>query len=451
MLHTKPPLMKVRYLTGLMAMLIASAGQCQQIQVNLVFTAVDSTHYVKLDSVRVMNKTQGKDTILRWPDTTLVTTITPGDLYMFIGYATKYPSGMREINGNDEFRLRQNYPNPFRDQTTVSLFLPGRGMVGLRITEISGKEEISDEYLLDKGYHSFMFRPGRGNVFFLSARWNGIIRNIKILSLSDNYDNNGVISYIGSNNHEINMKTVMVQNGSVQESGIADRPGVSRIYTFGFATNISCPGTPTVVYEGEVYNTIQIFSQCWLKKNLNTGKKIAGIKNMTDNGVIEKYCYGDLEQNCNGHGGLYQWDEMMQYTTTPGARGICPVGWHVPSDEEWKVLEGAVDSEFPIGDPEWDIGQDWRGFDAGKNIKSGNGWIDSGNGADLYGFSAYPAGYRTNDGTTNDKGKSCFWFTSTQYSSSDAWSRGLAFYPWDVYSFSIGKKNMGFSVRCLKD
>ncbi len=52
---------------------------------------------------------------------------------------------------------------------------------------------------------------------------------------------------------------------------------------------------------------------------------------------------------------LYQWEEMMQYTTQQGAQGICPPGWHLPTDEEWKVLEGAVDSQYGIGDPEWDI------------------------------------------------------------------------------------------------
>ena len=76
---------------------------------------------------------------------------------------------------------------------------------------------------------------------------------------------------------------------------------------------------------------------------------------MTDNGTMEKYCYNNEPDSCTKYGGLYQWDEMMQYTTQQGVQGICPPGWHLPTDEEWKVLEGAVDSQYGIGDPEWDI------------------------------------------------------------------------------------------------
>jgi len=69
----------------------------------------------------------------------------------------------------------------------------------------------------------------------------------------------------------------------------------------------------------------------------------------------------------------------MQYTTQQGVRGICPPGWHLPTDEEWKVLEGAVDSQYGIGDPEWD-NYYYRGFDAGTNLKSISGWYYEGNG-----------------------------------------------------------------------
>jgi len=158
-----------------------------------------------------------------------------------------------------------------------------------------------------------------------------------------------------------------------------------------------CPGIPTVEYEGQIYNTILIGEQCWLKENLNVGIMINGNEEMTDNSLIEKYCYDNDISNCDEYGALYQWSEMMQYTIMPGVQGICPSGWHIPSDEEWKLLEGTVDSQYPVGDPVWSI-SGWRGFDAGLNLKSTNGWSNNGNGTDLYGFTTLPGGKRDTDG-----------------------------------------------------
>lgn len=75
-----------------------------------------------------------------------------------------------------------------------------------------------------------------------------------------------------------------------------------------------------------------------LAQNLNVGTRINGLQEQTNNGIIKKYCYGDLDSNCNVYGGLYQWDEAMQYVTTEGVKGICPTGWHLPTDAEWCTL-----------------------------------------------------------------------------------------------------------------
>ncbi|MCK5839195.1 MAG: hypothetical protein KAG99_05065, partial [Bacteroidales bacterium] len=136
--------------------------------------------------------------------------------------------------------------------------------------------------------------------------------------------------------------------------------------------------------DGATYNTIQIGTQCWMAENLNIGTRIDGVNDQINNSIIEKYCYNDIEDSCDVYGGLFQWDEMMQYITDTLAQGICPTGWHIPADYEWKVLEGNVDSQYPVGDPEWDL-EGYRGFDAGKNLKSINSWEDN-TGTDLYGF-----------------------------------------------------------------
>ncbi|NUN10837.1 MAG: carboxypeptidase regulatory-like domain-containing protein, partial [Ignavibacteriaceae bacterium] len=135
----------------------------------------------------------------------------------------------------------------------------------------------------------------------------------------------------------------------------------------------SCVGVPTVTYEGKTYNTVQIGAQCWLKENLNVGTRINGNTNASNNGTIEKYCYDDNEANCNTYGGLYQWNEAMQYSTTPGTRGICPPGWHIPTKAEFDSLEAAVNNDG----------------NALKAIGQGTG---SGTGTNTSGFSALLAG-----------------------------------------------------------
>ena len=103
-------------------------------------------------------------------------------------------------------------------------------------------------------------------------------------------------------------------------------------------------GGPNSDGGGDYYNTIQIGTQCWMKENLNVGTRINGNVDQTNNSTIEKYCYGDLPASCTtlGYGGLYQWDEAMQYVTTPGTQGICPTGWHIPTEEEFATLSTFV-------------------------------------------------------------------------------------------------------------
>lgn len=241
---------------------------------------------------------------------------------------------------------------------------------------------------------------------------------------------------------------MQVNDFLVRESGILDSPEENTTYTFQFATNISCPGIPTVEYEGQVYNTIQILSQCWLKENLNAGTMIDTLENMQDNGVIERYCYKNQPDSCAKYGGLYQWNEMMQYTTLEGAQGICPPGWHIPTDDEWKVLEGAVDSQFGIGDPEWDIYYGSRGYDVASNLKTTSGWTYNGNGMDLFGFSALPGAARNEDGMITYIGTLGYYWSSTDYEY--PWSRRLR----DIHSGTSRIKynlDFGLSVRCLRD
>lgn len=106
-----------------------------------------------------------------------------------------------------------------------------------------------------------------------------------------------------------------------------------------------CPEIAEVEYGGEVYPTVQIGNQCWMAKNLNIGKQLNHFQEATNNDTIEKYCYQNLSSNCQKNGGLYTWDEIMQYSENNGPQGICPEGWHIPTVEEFEELYQYVDGQ----------------------------------------------------------------------------------------------------------
>ncbi|MBN2173827.1 MAG: hypothetical protein JW731_06835 [Bacteroidales bacterium] len=428
------------------------SGAMGQNTIDLNFTAIDNAAYVQLDSIRIMNRTQVGETIIYWPDTTLLLEISPGDLLLYVGYATFSTVGILELNDDiSSFTVYQNYPNPMGDRSEVSIYIPHSGKVHMVITDLQGKVVLRTDRQLDEGLHTFRFHPGGGDLYFFTACWKGISRSIRMVSTGPMNGKSCRLDYMGSKAGEAVLKNSLQANDLiVRQSGILDSPEESQTYTFQFATNIPCPGMPTVEYEGQVYNTIQVFSQCWLKENLNVGTMISGSLSQSNNGTIEKYCYNNVPDSCTKYGGLYQWNEMMQYSIQHGVMGICPPGWHLPTDEEYKVLEGSVDSQYGIGDPEWDLSNEYRGYDAGTNLKTTSGWFENGNGTDLFGFSSLPGGAYYDDNYFGDVGAYGGWWTSSESDNWLAWPHWLS-YTDPGLNRDILPKEDGFSVRCIRD
>jgi uncharacterized protein (TIGR02145 family) len=205
----------------------------------------------------------------------------------------------------------------------------------------------------------------------------------------------------------------------------------------------TCPDIPSVTYSGQTYNTVQIGTQCWLRESLNVGVQINGTANQTDDGIIQKYCYADVSANCEIYGGLYQWNETMAYLTTPGSQGICPSGWHVPTDAEWCTLSTFLDATVNCSS----IGG--SGTNAGYEMKSAIGWDTGGNGSNSSGFTALPSGVRYSN-YYDGKGWASDMWTSTSTSPG-------AYYRVIGLGSEIGRYNSdledghGFAVRCVKN
>ncbi|MBP7850035.1 MAG: right-handed parallel beta-helix repeat-containing protein [Lentimicrobiaceae bacterium] len=224
--------------------------------------------------------------------------------------------------------------------------------------------------------------------------------------------------------------------------------------SFAGINAFNCGDTLTDTRDDQQYPTVQIGTQCWMAKNLNIGVMVNSINtgsshsDVSNNGIIEKYCYANDPANCAIYGGLYDWNEMMEYEAMEGAKGICPVGWHLPSHKEWIMLEGYADDVYGQFDGVWNETGN-RGYNAGINLKSTNGWV-IGSGNNKYGFSGLPGGIR-HDGGSFDFGESngYFW-TSTEIDSMSARWRGLVNYFDGVRNFYY-YKNSGRSIRCVLD
>jgi uncharacterized protein (TIGR02145 family) len=216
------------------------------------------------------------------------------------------------------------------------------------------------------------------------------------------------------------------------------------ITTSGIDNTVPCPGIPTITYEGQVYHTVQIGDQCWLKENLNAGSIISAEITQSNNGIIEKYCYYDNVESCDQYGGLYQWNEVMNYQTGEGSKGICPEGWHIPANSEWNALSGFVGGNSVSGGALKETGT--------------NHWQFPNTGAtDLVGFSALPGGRRL-PWEDPDYG----WYLSASemsyFWSSSYSSQRTGPFDWEIYygsgliaSYPSNNLHYGFSVRCIKD
>jgi uncharacterized protein (TIGR02145 family) len=216
-----------------------------------------------------------------------------------------------------------------------------------------------------------------------------------------------------------------------------------------FPVPVATPCGQAVTYVGESYPTVRIGTQCWFAKNLNVGSMINGSSNQTNNSSLEKYCYNNIPANCTTYGGLYQWAEAVQYqngasntTTVPIAfagnvRGICPTGWHLPSDAEWMTLENALGGSIT----------------AETALKATSGWLNlNGNGNNSSGFNALPSGLIKTNGLFYDKGYFTGFWSSSEYEATLANNRSLASFTSGFNQNYFGSnKPLGFSVRCIRD
>jgi uncharacterized protein (TIGR02145 family) len=197
----------------------------------------------------------------------------------------------------------------------------------------------------------------------------------------------------------------------------------------------NCGEDLTDVRDGKKYKTVLLSGHCWMKENLGYGMYLnsPGVV-QTDNCIPEKYC-SPADAGCTMYGGLYQWDELMDYSAAPSAKGICPPEWHVPSEAEWQYLIDNLVAGVPLARTNSTLGATL------KYPFLNNGFLALMEGLDYN--SSYWAFFE--GGVTG----TMFW-TSTECSSTQAVARGLNVINPSI-SWYCSSRGNAFSQRCVKD
>ena len=250
-------------------------------------------------------------------------------------------------------------------------------------------------------------------------------------------------------NSNFHCKNLTINSGATLEVLAGDTFSVSGVVTNdGTLTNNghlmlrSCGKYSVTDVDGNSYATVQIGTQCWTQSNLTVSKYRNGdnIPNITDGTQWSQMNSSNTGARCNynndanygtTYGKLYNWYAVND------SRGLCPTGWHVPTDAEWTTLTTHLGGTSVAG---------------GKMKSTGTTlWLSPNTGAtNSSGFTGLPGGYRVNAGGFTDVGNNGTWWSSSDAGSGLAWYRILYSSNADVYRNSIDYR-FGFSIRCVRD
>lgn len=463
-------------------------------QVVLVFTGCDSINntYVQLSRIEITDVTQGWTETLIYPDTVAVLTM---------------GTGIADYANNGVFSLSQNTPNPFNGNTNVELSLTETGPVSMEIMDVTGRivETMRATYL-QSGVHQFHISITDAGIYFLTARQNGMTSSVKMvnngggaandieyvgavetlytpvetlytpvetlyttsLQIQQKSGTRGIINHVFEYGDLMTYQPFIIVNGeeiagTVVEQILEQSENITLPIDYSSVLEPTdgdpCDGTPTVTdVNGHIYNTVKIGYQCWTRENLRTTSYYDGTS--IDNGVITSYDEGlwyypgGSEIYEVNYGLLYNWKAVMHGETPSegheNVQGICPTGWHVPSDAEWTQLLDYVGSQtqYLCND---DVNNIAKALSDTITWPSSSGTCDVGNipsENNATGFSAISSG-AYNGNYFNFNSVAYFW-SSTEDIDERAYSYSLYYNRATVNRYN-NFKSVAFSVRCIRD
>jgi len=450
-------------------------------EVTLTFSARDITtnNYLPLTRVAITNVSQGWTDTLAYPDTTVV-------LYNNVG--------IQDVSDNVLFGLQQNNPNPFNGITNVNLTITEPGKVTMEVADMNGRQiaakpmNASD---LQPGIHQFRVKLSDAGVYFLTARQNGKTSSVTVVN-NGSCSANG-IEYLGAVerfhatapqpkstgkdgvNHTYSPGDQMIFKGFVHKYD-SEIESVSKTHYLSSSASIvlmvdyinasnprdslPCFGMPTLMdIDGNMYSTVTIGNQCWMRENLRTTRYPDGtaipVGDTTSLDSAYRYYPNGDSSNVATYGFLYNWKAVINGSPSScnnpsGVQGVCPTGWHLPSDAEWQELE------VYIGMDPYDVEALYERGDSAVLLCGSFGWHVSevpnspGDftvlGRNKYGFTAIPAGIYAG-AFLNFTRQTKFW-SCTLGENNDVYDRGIAYVMEGIIRAFTSKEN-ATSVRCL--
>jgi len=403
------------------------------------FVGAGDANYI--ETVLVQNVTQGTDLELTGNDILL--------LSITAGFETM-------SNYNNGIFI---YPNPMTLSSIIEFSLNKAGNCNIEVYDAIGKRVLNINQNLNAGIHRFQIHQLQSGIYNIIVHADGVTQSGKIVSQS-NHQHTPAINYLHS---EPFMITPLTLKSTKELVPMYYEQGDQLIFTFNsgdytsVVSFIPSANTTMTVYlyecadgDDKNYATVTIGEQIWMAENLSTkkysnGDPIAYFIDELDweNATEGAWLYvDDDDSNIDVYGLLYNFNAVVD------SRNICPAGWKVPSDNDWKILEMHLGMTQEVANELY-----WRGTDEGGKLKDAIGlfWNAPNEGANnISGFTALPAGWVDDSREFYDLGVTGSWWTSTAFDSEYAFYRSLA-YDNAMIMRPYYLKNSGFSIRCIKD
>ncbi len=394
-------------------------------------------------------------------DEVVATNLTTGESVTLPGYETLVlHSVATRIKELPSFEGVSFFPNPYVNFAHLYFSCSMKENITIKMTASDGNVVASRQMVLNEGVHDFKVSGVAPDFYIVTIVTGGKVRSVKVVQ---NSIGSNSIEYMGAVNqnkviHNSTLKAsseVYVLDYSPEDiisysirSGenitvINETPSESKSFV---VTIVPCKDIDNINYK-----TVKIGIQIWMAENLKVthypnGDAIplvpdyAAWGKLGDNNIDDAYCFYNNNAGL-GYGALYTYAAAVNGTPQTGTnrvQGVCPDGWHLPSDAEWTEMVNYITSDGHSGTE-------------GNALKTKTGWGNNGNGTDDYGFSAPPGGNRYyGNGSFDYLGYVGHWWSSTEGNNSTAFDRHLRYTPAGVGRWNY-EKSYGFSVRCLRD